>query len=599
MASLNGSILLIALPAIFRGIKINPLAPGETTYLLWSLLGYMVVTAVLLVTCGRLSDMFGRVKLYNLGFAIFTLGSILLFFIQGQGNTAALELIVFRLIQGVGSAFLFANSTAILTDAFPANERGTAMGINQVAAIGGGFIGLIVGGILSAIDWRLVFLVSVPVGIVGTVWAYLMLHETAQVREHQKLDLWGNVMFAGGLTVLLVALTYSIQPYGNSPMGWHNPYVIGGVILGLLMLAAFVWIERYVEDPMFRLQLFRNRMFTVGNISGFLASCARGGLQFMLIIWLQGIWLPLHGYDFEVTPLWAGIYMLPLSAGFLIMGPLSGYLSDKYGSRTFATGGMLITAVCFIGLLLLPANFNYILFAVLILFIGIGMGMFSAPNTTAIMNALPAQFRGVGSGMRSTFQNTANTFSITLIFTLVTVGLAASLPHSLYTGLTQAGIPQQVATGISHIPPIGALFAAFLGYNPMSTLLPPDVLHSLPAAAQAHVLGKQFFPNLLADPFMNGVTVAFIITAIISFIAAIASLLRGGRYIYQESGQKGPADVPAIGINTAEVTGVARPPAEEEQEQQRDQSSESSDRTFKPSRKPGGAYGGSGRGPRK
>lgn len=537
MASLNGSILLIALPAIFRGININPLSPGETTYLLWSLLGYMVVTAVLLVTCGRLSDMFGRVKLYNLGFLIFTVGSVLLFLMQGTGNIAGIQLIIFRLVQGVGSAFLFSNSTAILTDAFPAEERGMAMGINQVAAIGGGFIGIIIGGLLATVNWRLVFLVSVPIGIIGTVWAYLMLQETARRREHQKLDIWGNILFAGGLTVLLIALTYSIQPYGSSPMGWGNPWVIGGVILGIAMLICFGFVETRVEDPMFRIDLFRNRMFTIGNISGFMASCARGGLQFMLIIWLQGIWLPLHGYKFDVTPLWAGIFMLPLSVGFLVMGPLSGYLSDKYGSRTFATGGMLITTASFIGLLLLPAKFNYVIFAVLILFIGIGMGMFSAPNTTAIMNALPPQFRGVGSGMRATFQNTANTLSITLIFTLVTVGLAANLPKALLTGLSSAGIPRAAAENVSHIPPIGALFAAFLGYNPMKTLLPPNVLNNLPPSVKHHVLGNQFFPNLLSTPFMDGVKVAFTLTAIISFIAALASLLRGKRYIYQDTEQ--------------------------------------------------------------
>ncbi len=537
MASLNGSIMLIALPAIFRGIGVNPLAPGETVYLLWSLLGYMVVTAVLLVTCGRLSDMFGRVKLYNLGFAIFTLGSILLFFIQGTGNTAAIELIVFRLVQGVGGAFLFANSAAILTDAFPPRERGMAMGINQVAAIAGGFVGLVLGGVLAAFDWRLVFLVSVPVGLVGTVWAYLKLRETARPRERQKVDVLGNMLFAGGLTVLLVALTYGIQPYGGHTMGWTNPIVIGGIALGLVMLGVFAWVEQHVEDPMFRIELFRIRMFTIGNLSGFLASIARGGLQFMLIIWLQGIWLPLHGYDFEVTPLWAGIYMLPLSLGFLIMGPLSGYLSDRYGSRLFATLGMVVTACGFVGLLLLPADFQYVRFALLILMLGIGMGMFAAPNTTAIMNALPAEHRGVGSGMRSTFQNMANTLSITLIFSLVTVGLAARLPSALYQGLTSAGIPGEVASRVSHLPPISALFAAFLGYNPMSTLLPASVLRSLPEATQHTVLSKPFFPNLLSGPFMHGVTVAFTLSAVISLIAAFASMFRGRRYIHEEVGE--------------------------------------------------------------
>src|SRR6266536_2224207 len=312
MATLDASIVLIAFPAIFKGIGINPLAPGESSYFLWLLLGYMVVTATLLVTFGRISDMFGRVRLYNLGFLIFAVGSILLWLTPGTGNTGALEMIIFRLIQGIGSGFLFANSTAIITDAFPSNQRGLAMGINQIAAILGSVIGLILGGILSYYSWRLVFLVSVPVGVVGTIWAYLMLRETATIRQHQQVDWAGNLTFAIGLTIFLLGITYGIEPYGNSPMGWGNPLVIGMLVGGALMLAIFIWVELRIPDPMFRLSLFKTRAFAAGNISSFLASIARGGLQFMLIIWLQGIWLPLHGYDYAVTPLWAGLFLLPL-----------------------------------------------------------------------------------------------------------------------------------------------------------------------------------------------------------------------------------------------------------------------------------------------
>ena len=420
-----------------------------------------------------------------------------------------------------------------------------AMGINQIAGIGGGFVGLILGGLLAVVSWRAVFLVSVPFGLIGTVWAYLMLHETATRQEHQKLDLLGNLLFAGGLTVLLIALTYGLMPYGTSPMGWGNPKVIGGILFGIILLIAFVFAERRATQPMFRLDLFRIRMFAMGNISGFLASTARGGLQFVLIIWLQGIWLPLHGYKFEDTPLWAGIYMLPLTVGFLILGPLSGYLSDRYGSRTFATGGMLVTTVGFVGLMLLPANFSYPRFALLLLVLGIGMGMFAAPNTTAIMNAVPPEYRGVSSGMRSTFQNVASTLSITVIFSLVTIGLASALPGTMYRGLTQIGIPASAATVVSYLPPTGALFAAFLGYNPMGTLLPPAVLQSLPAATRATVLGQQFFPNLISGPFMTGVAVAFSISAALSVAAAIISLFRGKRYIYghdEFEGMRGMVD---------------------------------------------------------
>ena len=543
MASIDTSIVLISLPAIFNGIHVNPLAAGETGYFLWLLLGYMVVTATLLVTFGRISDMFGRVRLYNLGFLIFAIGSILLWLTPGTGNTGALELIIFRLIQGVGSGFLFANSTAIITDAFPSNQRGLAMGINQIAAILGSVIGLILGGILSYFNWRLVFLVSVPVGIVGTIWAYLMLRETATIRSHQKIDWPGNITFAVGLTVLLLGITYGIEPYGGSPMGWGNPLVIAMLTGGVVLLAAFVWIELHVEDPMFRLELFRTRMFAAGNASSFLASMARGGLQFMLIIWLQGIWLPLHGYDYAVAPLWAGIYLLPLLAGFILLGPVSGWLSDRFGARFFSTTGMAIQAVGFILMTILPANFSYVWFALILFMMGVGQGMFSAPNTSSVMNSLPPDQRGAGSGMRSTFQNAASLASMGIFFSIVTAGLAAALPQSLSSGLIGAGVPGAVAYQISHLPPTSALFAAFLGYNPMATLLPANVLHALPSVNQAHLLGRSFFPNLISPPFLLGLHNAFYLSAVICLIAAMASLLRGKRYIHGQQSSDASATV--------------------------------------------------------
>jgi len=277
MASIDVNIVLISLPAIFRGIHINPLAPDEASYLLWMLMGYSMVTATLLVSFGRLSDMFGRVRLYNLGFAIFSFASILLFLTPGQGNTGALELIIFRLLQAVGGGFLFSNSTAILTDAFPHSERGMAMGLNQIAFIGGSLLGLILGGVLSAIHWRLVFLVSVPVGITGTIWAYLKLKEIGAITR-QRIDFLGNATFGAGLTIFLGSLIYGIMPYGSSVMGWANPWVRAGLLVGISLLIAFVFIETRVQDPMFRLSLFRIRMFAAGNVSGFLSAVARGGL---------------------------------------------------------------------------------------------------------------------------------------------------------------------------------------------------------------------------------------------------------------------------------------------------------------------------------
>ncbi|ADY55847.1 major facilitator superfamily MFS_1 [Syntrophobotulus glycolicus DSM 8271] len=527
MATLNGNIVLISLPAIFRGIEINPMAPGSTVYLLWLLMGYTVVTATLLVSFGRISDIFGRARLYNLGFAIFTAASILLVFTPGKGNTGAAELVVLRLLQGVGAGFLFSNSTAILTDAFPPHQRGTAMGLNQILGIGGSLVGLVAGGLLADIHWRLVFLITVPVGLAGTVWAYLKLRDTGTVSQRQKIDWLGNGTFAVGLTILLLALTYGIMPYGQEKMGWGNPLVISGIMIGIILIIAFIYIELHTETPMFRLELFKIRAFAAGNLSLFLSSIARGGLQFMLIIWLQGIWLPLHGYSFEQTPLWAGIYMLPMMLGFFIIGPISGFLSDRYGARGFATTGMLISALAFILLTLLPANFNYLPFVIILLLAGVGMGMFAAPNTTAIMNTVPPEHRGASSGMRATLQNTGSALSMTLYFSILIIGLAHHLPAAMYQGLINAGVPAAAAAQVANLPPTGALFAAFLGYNPMAQLLPAAVLNQLPQASQQLVLGKLFFPELIAPAVMSSLHIAFYISTALSLIAAVASFLRG------------------------------------------------------------------------
>ncbi len=555
MAFLDASIVLIALPAIFNGIKVNPLAPGETNYLLWTLMGYLVVTSTLLVTFGRISDMLGRVRLYNLGFAIFALGSILLYLVPGTGNTAALLIIIYRLIQAVGGAFLMANSTAILTDAFPPNQRGMALGVNMIAGTMGSFIGVVVGGILAAINWRYVFLVSVPFSIGGTIWAYLALHELATIRQHQRVDVPGNILFALGLTAMLVGATYGLQPYGNSPMGWGSPFVLACLIGGASALVAFIFIEQRVPNPMFRLDLFKMRIFSMGNIAGFLAGLARGGLNLILIIWLQGVWLPLHGVSFADTPLWAGIYMLPTTFGFMIMGPISGYLSDRWGARVLSSAGMLITALGFAGLMLIPVNFVYWTFALPILVIGLGMGMFVSPNLAAIMNSVPAEHRGASSGMRSTVANTANTVSLTWVFAIVTLGLAAYLPSAMYQGLTKAGIPANVAQQISHLPPTGAMFAAFLGYNPLQAMLPPAVIQQLPASTQAVVLSKTFFPNLISAPFDDGLRIAFLISIVFSVVAAVASMMGGKRFIYEQDYQ-GQVNLSL----TADPPGQADPP---------------------------------------
>lgn len=535
MASINSNIILISLPAIFRGMNVDPLSTQGASYMLWMLMGFTVVTATLLVSLGRLSDMFGRVRLYNLGFAIFTLSSVLLFFTPSSGGTGLTIMIIYRLLQGVGAGFLFANSTAIITDAFSSSERGMALGLNQIASIGGTLLGLILGGILSAINWRLVFLVSVPVGLFGTIWAYLKLKEQSKPNRTQKIDWLGNITFALGLTSLLLALTYGIMPYGSSKMGWGNPMVIGGIVLGVVLLTSFVFIETKVKMPMFHLGLFRIRAFACGNISLFLSSIARGGLNFMLVIWLQGIWLPLHGYSFESTPLWSGIYMLPMMGGFFIMGPLCGRLSDRYGARFFSTGGMVLSMAGFLLLIVLPSNFGLGAFFPILLMLGVGMGMFAAPNTSAIMNSVPPAHRGVSSGMRSTFQNTGMAMSMALYFAILIAGLSTSLPPVLNSGLVNAGVPAAVARQVADMPPTAALFAAFLGYNPMESLLSQSVMSSLPAATQQALTGNAFFPQIIAPAVMSSLHIAFYISALLSAAAAVVSALRGRRYVHHEN----------------------------------------------------------------
>jgi EmrB/QacA subfamily drug resistance transporter len=537
MASLSGSSIMLALPVIFRGIQLNPLAPGSFNYLLWLMMGYMVVVAVLVVTFGRLGDMFGRTRMYNLGFAIFTVGSALCAITWSTGSAGAIELIIFRLVQGVGGAFLFANSAAIITDAFPANQRGMALGINQVAGIAGSFLGILVGGLLSQIGWRWVFLVNVPIGVVGTVWSYLSLKEQGS-KKRETIDWLGTISFAAGLTMLLIGITYGINPHGASSMSWTTPFVMGMIAGGIVLLVAFAVIEGRVKMPMFRLSLFRIRAFAAGNAGVFLSAVARGGLMFMLAIWLQGIWLPLHGYDFTETPLWAGIYMLPMSLGFMLAGPFFGRLSDRFGARYFATGGMVLAAATFGLLVFLPVNFRYILFAMLILFNGIGMGMFAAPNTAAIMNSVPPENRGASSGMAATLQNMGMPLSIGIFFSLMIVGMAASVPSAMLAGLTQQGIPTQVAQQLASAPPTGYLFAAFLGYNPLGTLIPASVLSTQSAAQAATVTSRAFFPQLIAGAFHAGLSKVMTFSAVMCLIAAAASWLRGGKYVHGDEIRK-------------------------------------------------------------
>ena len=564
LASVDGTILLIALPVILRGVGVNPFLPSSFPVLIWLLLGYGVVTATLLVTVGRLSDMFGRARMYNMGFAIFSTGSIFLFIDPWSGAMGAWALVGFRLIQAAGAAFLFANSAALIADAFPATERGKAIGINQIAFIGGSLVGLVIGGILASIPdlhigpyvlptWRLIFLVSVPIGVTGTLWAYAKLKETSIRKEGQRVDYLGNSLFAVGLTLILVATTYGLLPYGHSSMGWSSPWVIGGLAVGAALLGSFLFVETWVRDPMFNLRLFRIRSFAAGNVTALLGSLARGGMMLLLVLWFQGIWLPLHGYSFAETPFWAGVFMMPMIGGFLVAGPLSGWLSDTRGPKLLATTGMVIASATFFGLSLLPTNFAYWEMGVLLFVQGCGMGMFAAPNAAAVMNSVPPENRGVASGMMATLQNTGQQVSLAIFFTIVIVGLAAGLGNSVHSALNAAhvGVPDtQILGGIVAANPTGALFGAFLGENPMSLLLlaasqVPGWTPLSTSAAQT-LLAPHFFASAIAPAFTHAISEAFLFAGTVTAIGAVISSLRGARYIHEEvAPRRTPAPSPA------------------------------------------------------
>jgi EmrB/QacA subfamily drug resistance transporter len=440
MSSLDGNIVLIALPTIAREL------PGTSLLdLLWILLGYQLVTAAVLVNFGRLADIFGRVRLYNFGFALFTAGSALCGFSQ-----SGLQLIIFRIIQALGGAFLFSNSAAIITDAFPENERGKALGINQVAFVVGGVLGLVLGGFLTTgLGWRSIFLVNVPIGIFATIWSHYRLHELATIKERQKLDIPGNVTLAGGLTILMISITLGSLAIIET----LQFFVL--TVLGVSIIIVFVLIERRVHDPMLDLDLFKIRMFSAGNIAIFLNALSRGAVSLVLVFYLQG---PTMGLD----PLTAGIFVLPVSASLALFGPISGWLSDKHGARALSTMGLLVSSIGF--LLLTQIGFT-VTFQELLLplfLIGAGMGIFASPNRASIMNAVPPDARGLASGTSATLINVGATFSLGISFAAMTISTPINDLTEIFLGAPGLGSAPWIGDFINSIHLVYLLSTVFL-----------------------------------------------------------------------------------------------------------------------------------------
>jgi EmrB/QacA subfamily drug resistance transporter len=413
MAVLDSNIVLIALPTISGDLHASPFES------VWIIMGYILVNASLLLTFGRLSDVFGRVRLYNLGFAVFTIGSALC-----SVSPNGISLVIFRLVQGSGGALLFSNSAAILTDAFPPNERGRALGLNQVAGTFGSVLGLALGGILagSALGWRSIFWINIPFGTFATVWAYVKLKELSIPSRGEKLDPLGNILFAAGLSLSLIGLML------GALLGWSAAY-IGAMVAGALCVVAFVFAERRVRFPMMDLSLFKIRAFAAGMASNLLASISRGGLSLVLVFYFQGVLL----YDaFD-----AGLRLIPFSVAFVMVGPLSGYLSDRFGSRGFATTGLLVVSVALFWLGLLPfSNYDQIVGPMILA--GVGGGLFVAPNVASIMNATPAPRRGVASGMSSTLINAGFLLSLGIAFAVMASSVSGTVLQEIFSGTAVA-----------------------------------------------------------------------------------------------------------------------------------------------------------------
>jgi EmrB/QacA subfamily drug resistance transporter len=412
MASLDRNIVIIALPSIANELHTSLIT------LVWIAIGYWVVTASMLLTFGRLADMFGRVKLYNLGFALFTIGSGLCCVSQ-TGE----QLIVFRIIQAFGAAFIFSNSSAILSDSFPESERGKALGINQISIVVGSVMGLVIGGALTSFfGWRSIFWINIPIGIFATLWALSKLKELGTIKK-EKIDWLGNLLFAGGLILLLVGTTFG---------SFHLLNIFETILLilaGISLLVLFYKYEKKVSFPMMDLSLFRLRLFTSSNIAVFLNSLARGAFTFVMVFYLQGPTMLLN-------PLDSGIYLIPVSLALAITAPITGWFFDKYRFQIISQIGLIVSAIGFILLTTMGTRISYIDAILPLALIGAGMGVFTSPNRATIMNSVPPNRRGVAAGISTTLVMTGSAFSIGLVFLIFSALLPAESVNLIFSGST-------------------------------------------------------------------------------------------------------------------------------------------------------------------
>jgi MFS family permease len=422
LASIQGSALLIALPNILVDLRAGFLT------IMWVLLGYLLITTALVPVIGRLADIWGRKNLYNLGFAVFTLGSLL----AGFANPAfhGWDLVFDRVIQGIGGALLFTNSTAIVSDAFKKGRIGLGLGVNQIAGAAGFVLGPVIGGLLTAISWRWIFWFNVPLGIFGTLWGMARLRDPVQMPSGQHLDLWGSLTSTLGLAGILLGLSFLSFPLVSASIA----HLL--LVAGLLVLALFLWIETRVPEPILNLDLFRNRLFSFAVTANFLNGLARGGVLFVLIFFLQGP----YGKD----PLTAGLMLIPFGLAFMAFGPISGTLSDHYGSRLLASLGLAISAAALLALAFVTATTPYWLLAVLMAFLGMGSGLFASPNTNAIMSTVGPERRGVAAGTRTLLANSGQMLSIAIIFPLVLANVPQAVLFKVFLygggmGSTAAG----------------------------------------------------------------------------------------------------------------------------------------------------------------